>query len=568
MYKCPHCGGEMDFLPGTEIVKCEYCDSEFKADEVINFNKKLVAKEYTEKVDNDDQAAEEGKAAKKGKASKKDDKTIEATIFTCPQCGGEIYSMDQSAVTFCSYCGSQVELKSRLERIRKPDYVLPFKITADQGKEAYLKKVRGAIFAPSYLKKDTEVEKLRGIYMPYWTYSVKAPHEISISTKTTRMSGSYQYTDHYSTKITTEGNIEGISFDAASAFADELSEALAPYDIAEAKPYNPAYLSSFYADESDVNSNLYEDEAILTAADAYADTVYVKDMDAYGITKSAIAKGFTADGVESTLAYYPVWFLANRNKKGNGVSYGTVNGQTGKAVVDLPVDFKKYLLGSLIIAIPIFLLLTLALTLTPRILILITMILSMVVVVMANFKLNAVYTRKFMFDDLGLSSVTPGSLKRADAIIRKKRKDSTKVKDKQSIGSVVLSTLFMAPFVMVVFGYFDHIGIGFCVWVAILIFRIIYTAVNNKNPGANKKATIAAPMKEKFGTLWKCLASFVIGGVVLIVYPVNDIYYYAVAVVAIILVAWTVLDLIRGHNVLTTRKLPQFGKRGGDEHEY
>ena len=119
MYKCPHCGGELDYLPGTEIIKCEYCGSEFSASELIE-EKEVTAAEYQEKQA-DEQKNERGET------------TIEATIFTCPQCGGEIYSLGQSAVTFCSYCGSQVTLQSRLSRIRKPDVVIPFQLTAEQG---------------------------------------------------------------------------------------------------------------------------------------------------------------------------------------------------------------------------------------------------------------------------------------------------------------------------------------------------------------------------------------------------------------------------------------------------
>ena len=33
MYKCPNCGGEMEFLPESGIIKCEYCGSEFTPEE-------------------------------------------------------------------------------------------------------------------------------------------------------------------------------------------------------------------------------------------------------------------------------------------------------------------------------------------------------------------------------------------------------------------------------------------------------------------------------------------------------------------------------------------------------
>ena len=555
MYKCPHCGGELDFLPGTEIIKCEYCDSEFSVAELIE-EKEVTAAEYQEKTDAEPK-------------DKRDDKTIEATIFTCPQCGGEIYSLDQSAVTFCSYCGSQVTLQSRLSRIRKPDVVIPFKLTAEQGIQEYFRKVRRSLFVPSEMKKDSEVEKLRGIYMPYWVYNVKAPEEMKISSSVDHRRGNYIVKEHYSTTITAEGSIDGISYDAAAAFSDELSGAIAPYDFREAKDFAPGYFSSFYADEGDVESYLYKDEAFNVAADAYAENVYHPDMKKYGLDKQEIAEEFISDGVERKLGYYPVWFLANKNKKGNRISYAAINGQTGKAAVDLPVDFTKYLIASLIIAVPIFVLLTLFLTLTPRALGFVVMALSIIAVIFANLKLNEVYTRKGMFDDLGLSSKDPAAEKRVTAELAKRRKERFKVKNVPSMGSVIASTFFMAIFILgAIYFVTNSEGIAILGFLLILIARIVWNLIQRRKPGPSRKTVVAAPMKEKIGTLWKCLAAFVVVGAVTIIFPVNDIYFYIADIIAILLTGWTVLDIVRSHNLLTMRSLPQFGKRGGDEHEY
>ena len=555
MYKCPHCGGELDYLPGTEIIKCEYCGSEFSASELIE-EKEVTAAEYQEKK-SDEQKNERGET------------TIEATIFTCPQCGGEIYSLDQSAVTFCSYCGSQVTLQSRLSRIRKPDVVIPFKLTAEQGMQEYFRKVKHSMFVPSEMKKDSDVEKLRGIYMPYWVYNVKAPEKIKVSSSVEHRTVNYIVKDHYATTITAEGTIDGIAYDAASAFSDELSGGIAPYDFRDAKEFAPGYFSSFYADEGDVESYLYKDEAFNVAADAYAENVFHPDMKKYGLDKQKIAKEFISGGVERKLGYYPVWFLANKNKKGNRVSYATINGQTGKAAVDLPVDFTKYLIASLIIAVPIFVLLTLFLTMTPRTLGFVVMALSIIAVIFANLKLNEVYTRKGMFDDLGLSSKNPDTENKVMAEMAKRRKASTQVKDVPSMGSVIGSTFFMAIFILgVIFLVTGSAGIAILGFLVILLARIVWNLIQRRKPRPNRKIIVAAPMREKIGTLWKCLAAFVIVGAVAIIFPVNDIYFYIADIIAILLTGWTVLDIVRSHNLLTMRKLPQFGKRGGDEHEY
>ncbi|MDE7113746.1 MAG: hypothetical protein K2O57_06135, partial [Acetatifactor sp.] len=52
---------------------------------------------------------------------------------------------------------------------------------------------------------------------------------------------------------------------------------------------------------------------------------------------------------------------------------------------------------------------------------------------------------------------------------------------------------------------------------------------------------------------------------VLVVNPVLDIYYYGAALVVMGLIGWNILDMIDRYNLLATRELPQFYKRGGEE---
>ena len=148
MIKCPNCGGEMNYSPGDKVVKCEYCSSKFNPKE-LNI---------------------EAKEAKK--TEKQIDSTTKATAYRCSQCGAELLTFDETAITFCSYCGSQAMLEGKMTEINNPDYIIPFKITKEQCIEAYKKKINKAVFAPRYMKDDIVVEKFRGIYMPYCVYKV------------------------------------------------------------------------------------------------------------------------------------------------------------------------------------------------------------------------------------------------------------------------------------------------------------------------------------------------------------------------------------------------------------
>lgn len=70
------------------------------------------------------------------------------------------------------------------------------------------------------------------------------------------------------------------------------------------------------------------------------------------VNSFSLSSAFGTKLEQTDSAMFPVWFLSYRN--GSRVSYATVNGQTGKIAADLPVDIRKYFLGSLILALPIF----------------------------------------------------------------------------------------------------------------------------------------------------------------------------------------------------------------------
>ena len=105
MIACPNCGGNVKFSIASQQMSCEYCNSLF--DPYAFDNKTKDAQEV---------------------------KDFEATIFTCPQCGGEILSTDDAAAGFCSFCGASTILYSRISTEHRPDYIIPFQVTKDQCK--------------------------------------------------------------------------------------------------------------------------------------------------------------------------------------------------------------------------------------------------------------------------------------------------------------------------------------------------------------------------------------------------------------------------------------------------
>jgi len=210
MFACKNCGGNVKFDIKSGQLACEYCHSLF------------------------DPYAYEDKTS-----DAEVQKDFDATIFTCPQCGGEILSTDDTAAGFCSFCGASTVLYSRMQKEHKPAYIIPFAKSKDDCKQAYMSLMKKAIFAPKELKDPKFIDGFRGIYMPYWTYYVTQKAPISLPAKRSHRSGDYIITDHFRLEGDLDAYYKGLSYDASSSFDDSISEKLAPYDVKNMKRFTP-----------------------------------------------------------------------------------------------------------------------------------------------------------------------------------------------------------------------------------------------------------------------------------------------------------------------------------------
>ncbi len=476
--KCSGCGAEMRFDPATQMVVCGHCGTvkdPFFAEEQCRIVEGSQGESY-----------------------------LEAEVYQCPQCGAKLLSTDETAVTFCSYCGSSVVLEGRLEQEQKPDYIIPFKKTREEVEKLYKHKVSRSLFAPSYMKSDDVVSKFRGIYMPYWVYALTNTSGLRAKGKTEERHGDYVYTNNYLVSASYDAKYSGLSFDASSAFSDSLSEAIAPFDVHARVPFKTAYMAGFYADTRDVKPYVYIDNASeIVSRDIARKAALNPAFRKHGATETEIEKSVTLR-TEPTGGYFPVWFLAVQTRDKKRVSYAVVNGQTGRVAADMPIDFGKYLLGSLILAVPIFLLLALAIPMTPAILTFTVIAFALFSLLLANTLLNQVYTREMQYDDEGLQFVLDRS------------------SDKKRYQMFENMKRIKAP---------EKIRTTWKVLAGMVIMFLVWLA-NTK---------------------------------VLVSVTASDLWYYGAAIVSILLNIWTFFDIVKAYNKLTTRKPAQLGARGGDE---
>lgn len=553
MISCPNCGGNLKFDIPSQSLACEHCHGQF---DPYAFDSKTSD-------------AEEEKSY---------ESNYEVTVFTCPQCGGEILSTDNAAAGFCSFCGASTILYSRISEEKRPNFIIPFKKTKEDCKQAYSSMMRHAIFAPKELKDPKYIDSFRGIYMPYWAFYLTQKGNFALPAHTERRRGDYIITDHYDLNGYVDAYYKGISFDASSSFSDNISEQLAPYDVKGMKDFTPAFLSGFYADTADVDASVYQADAEeMVREQTEKQVTKVPAFRSYHLdtTSTYFGNGTFSPKVEAIdSAMFPVWFMSYR--KNDRVAYVTVNGQTGKVVADVPVDPKKYVIGSLLLAIPLFLLIATFMTLMPTTLLAVSTVLAILSAMLYASELSNIAQKDSGNEDRGLlfrKGVIPKNASQAQTKTDSKTDttdenpadfvpvDTDKHRNPLVYGMSILLWIEFAAAIaykLLTIGDASHAKYSAITWCLITAVMAITLSV-----GAGK--TDSSPSKKSSrGFVWSGMA-VILSAAIAILHPVSDLFYYGSVIITLAAVGLSFVDIIEHYNILSTRRLPQFDKKGGDD---
>ena len=187
-----------------------------------------------------------------------------------------------------------------------------------------------------------EIEKLTGVYIPFWLYDAEADGEVSgtaTNIKTWR-SGNYRYTktDTYRVKRGGKANFIRIPVDGATKFDDDTMDSIEPFDYNEIKEFSAGYLSGFLAEKYDVDSEAACKRAELRVKNALEN--YLKgDIVGYSVVNVGDAN-IQEKILKSEYVLFPVWMLNIKYK--DEMHLFAMNGQTGKMVGNVPIAWHKF----------------------------------------------------------------------------------------------------------------------------------------------------------------------------------------------------------------------------------
>ena len=330
-YKCPNCGGAIEFDASLQKMKCPYCDTEFETETLKAYdeslNKEAEDMSWGENVGTEWAEGEEGGLK----------------VYICKSCGGEIVGDETTAATSCPFCDNPVVFSGQLAGTLKPDMVIPFKLDKEAAKEGLKKHLSGKKLLPKVFKDESHIDEIKGVYVPFWLFDADANADISYRATKVRMwsDSNYNYTEtsYYSVRRAGTIGFDKVPVDGSSKMADDLMESIEPYNYKDAVDFQTAYLSGYFADKYDVDAPSSIERANSrikkSTESAFSSTV----TGGYN-TVTPESSSVRLSNSSAKYALLPVWIL-NTTWNGNKYTFA-MNGQTGKFVGNLPVDKKAY----------------------------------------------------------------------------------------------------------------------------------------------------------------------------------------------------------------------------------
>ncbi len=391
-YKCPNCGGGLQFDPPSGKFKCEFCLSEFTEEEM----KRLEEEEARKKVRYEEESVEPessggqpgepgGSGGQSGESGSSGGKSREpggsggqsgesggsrgqsrglessetqerAVIYSCPSCGAEIVTDATTAATFCYYCHNPVVLSGRLSGELMPDYVLPFSIDKKGATERFLSWIGKKKFVPKSFYSKDQIEKLSGIYFPYLLYSCQVDGKLNADAEKNRTwtTGNIQFTEHKKYQVERAGclDVKNLTRNALLKANRELVEGVLPFEMEKMLPFQMGYLSGFQAQKRDMDGQNFTADAELEVKN-YAVEQLKSSISGYATINVKNSETHIRNA-KWQYALLPVWALTYKDRQKDKVYYFAMNGQTGKIWGKLPVDKGKLAVLFLEVFIPVF----------------------------------------------------------------------------------------------------------------------------------------------------------------------------------------------------------------------
>lgn len=300
IFKCKNCGGNTVYAPERGKMYCPHCEG----------------------MDSEEQIGDN-------------------SLVQCVNCGAPLQLSEYTSACRCEHCGTYLIFDERISEPFKPRLILPFHVSRKMAVEQLEREFTNRLFAPSDFMSVKSLEKMEGIYVPFWLYDYDVDYDFAGEGTRIRTwtSGDMEYTEtsYYEVIRKMDADFEQVPVDASYVMADGVMDLMEPYDYQGLMDFSPKYMSGFVSERY----NQQADELAARAEDKVkeaSENLMQGSISGY-TTMRTYHRNLTLQQKDSCYALMPVWQYVYRYKDKTYLYH--VNGQTGKVVGATPVSRAK-----------------------------------------------------------------------------------------------------------------------------------------------------------------------------------------------------------------------------------
>ncbi|BCY06274.1 hypothetical protein [Actinoplanes sp. L3-i22] len=326
-YPCSGCGANLEFAPGTAVLKCPYCGTETP-------------------VGPADREIREHSWAQFAGLPRKPIVALAPHVFTCQGCGAVTQSDKIS--DRCQFCGAALVADVSPGDQVVPEAVLPFLVARPQLREALRGWAASRWFAPNGLKRVTEAESSHSSYLPHWTYDASTVSEYrgergehywvtesyteNGETKTRQVRKTRWYPAHG----VVSRPFDDVLVTGTTRVLPKHLEKLEPWPLPDAEPYRPDFLAGHETLRYDIEPETGLENAKSVMANVIRDDC---ERDIGGDEQRVHAVETAYHDVTFKLMLLPVWIACYLHA---GRTYNIlVNGRTAEVAGERPYSTAK-----------------------------------------------------------------------------------------------------------------------------------------------------------------------------------------------------------------------------------
>jgi ribosomal protein S27E len=336
-YLCPGCSADLVFEPRDGRLACPYCGRTeaipASADEVQERSYEAYLELKPEQL------------------------TLiagNALEVQCTGCGSTVSFTPPEIAGECAFCAAKIVAQPQVPNpMLAPESVLPFRMTHRMAAGGIKLWLASRWFAPRALLQLARQESAQGVYLPFWTYDAyTVSHYTGQRGEYYWETETYQARDDRGNLVTRSRQVQRTRWYPASgsvnrwfddllvpasrSLSAERLDALEPWDLAELKTYQPAYLAGFRAQRYQVELRDGFEQAKAMMAPVIENDVR-RDIGGDEQRVEQVLTAYSAITFKHTLL--PVWISAYRFRE--RVYQVMVNARTGEVQGDRPYSVWK-----------------------------------------------------------------------------------------------------------------------------------------------------------------------------------------------------------------------------------